>query len=145
MNQRMFDNKPMYVALAQRKDQRKQQLEQQYASRSGVRGMQQPMIPGVTMPYGMPYYPGGPGMPQVGRQPMMYPPQMAGMPRPRFPAGPAGPGQVRPMPGMAFPQMPGGMPFMAGPQVMPGGQRGAQRGGPRGKKNLLFFLHILRH
>jgi len=49
MNGRMLDGKPLYVALAQRKDVRRQQLEAQYAARVkvGVGGpMQPPMYPG---------------------------------------------------------------------------------------------------
>lgn len=90
MNGRMFDNKPLYVALAQRKDVRRQQLEAQYAARVkvGVGGpMQPPMYPGQppAQPplgyYGVPqrtYY-----QPQMLRQwaqpqgapgPMMGPP-----------------------------------------------------------------------
>lgn len=47
MNGRMFDNKPLYVALAQRKDVRRQQLEAQYAARVKVGGPMQPaMYPG---------------------------------------------------------------------------------------------------
>jgi len=90
MNGRMFDNKPLYVALAQRKDVRRQQLEAQYAARVkvGVGGPMQPaMYPGQppAQPpmgyYGVPqrtYY-----QPQMLRQwapsqgapgPMMGPP-----------------------------------------------------------------------
>jgi len=49
MNGRMMDGKPLYVALAQRKEVRRQQLEAQYAARVkvGVGGpMQAPMYPG---------------------------------------------------------------------------------------------------
>lgn len=88
MNGRMFDNKPLYVALAQRKDVRRQQLEAQYAARVKVGGPMQPaMYPGQppAQPpmgyYGVPqrtYY-----QPQMLRQwgpsqgapgPMMGPP-----------------------------------------------------------------------
>jgi len=41
MNNKMLVSKPIYVALAQRKDQRKQQLEAQYAQRGASRLMQQ--------------------------------------------------------------------------------------------------------
>jgi len=90
MNGRMFDNKPLYVALAQRKDVRRQQLEAQYAARVkvGVGGPMQPAMYGGQPPaqppmgyYGVPqrtYY-----QPQMLRQwapsqgapgPMMAPP-----------------------------------------------------------------------
>jgi len=91
MNGRMFDNKPLYVALAQRKDVRRQQLEAQYAARVKVGGPMQPaMYPGQppAQPpmgyYGVPqrtyYQPQmlrqwgpsqGPGAPMMG-PPMSY-------------------------------------------------------------------------
>jgi len=77
MNSRMLDNKPLYVALAQRKDVRRQQLEQAYAARVKV-GVGAPMAgqpqmfpgqpgPGPQAPMG--YYPGV-------RQPAFFQPQM---------------------------------------------------------------------
>jgi len=46
MNTKMIMNKPIYVALAQRKDQRRAQLEAQYAQRNAaMRGMQPGMNP----------------------------------------------------------------------------------------------------
>ncbi|RUS25538.1 hypothetical protein BC938DRAFT_472016 [Jimgerdemannia flammicorona] len=61
MNGRMVGNKPIYVALAQRKEVRKSQLEAQMAQRTQIR-MQQTAVPGI---------PGGPGyMPTA---PMFYP------------------------------------------------------------------------
>ena len=41
MNQRMFDGKPLYVALAQRKDVRKNQLEATIQARNQLRMQQQ--------------------------------------------------------------------------------------------------------
>ncbi|KAL7746466.1 Protein phosphatase PP2A regulatory subunit B [Sorochytrium milnesiophthora] len=78
MNGKMIENKPIYVALAQRKDQRRAQLEAQHAQRSQYR-MQpgQPMMPGVP---GM--YPGAPVYFAAPRG-NFYPQGMAA-PRPRW-------------------------------------------------------------
>lgn len=100
MNTRMLDNKPLYVALAQRKDVRRQQLEQAYAARVKV-GVNGPMAgqpqmfagqpgPGPQAPMG--YYPGVPQQrfyqPQMMRQwnpaqgpggAMMGPPHLGGV------------------------------------------------------------------
>ncbi|KAF2264701.1 polyadenylate binding protein [Lojkania enalia] len=65
MNQRMVNNKPLYVALAQRKDVRKSQLEATIQARNQLRMQQQ-----QQQQFG--------GMPQMflgpGQQPMMFPP-----------------------------------------------------------------------
>ncbi|WWC95018.1 polyadenylate-binding protein, cytoplasmic and nuclear [Kwoniella sp. B9012] len=145
MNGKMIGTKPLYVALAQRKDVRRQALESQIAQRSNMRmqygpggfgGMQgymgQPVYGYPPMPgYGQPM----PGMPPM-RGPMMgYPggPQNAMQSRPRYAPG----GQ--PMPGAPY----GGPPPMGGayggvpPQypVRPGGARipaAPSTNGPRG-------------
>jgi len=149
MNQKMIEGKPLYVALAQRKDVRKNQLEATIQARNQLRMQQQ-----QQQQFG--------SIPQMfiapGQQPMMYPPgargQMpfpAGMPGPQggrggFPGGPGqggrgGPNgqQMPPMympPGMAPGQFAGG-PYMnqqymqlqqAAQQAMGGNGRG--RGGP---------------
>lgn len=129
MNGHLLGNKPLYVALAQRKDERKNLLEQQHVQRnSGMRGMQRgpepqaPVYPGQPFfysPQHMPPRPGAPGQ-------YMYPQQM--MMRP----GPAG-----------YQQMMGGQ---MGPYGMQMGGRGGgrmqqgrqgpggnMRGGPGGK------------
>lgn len=86
MNGKMLLNKPIYVALAQRREVRRTQLEAQFAQRTGgmpPRGM--PMAAaGAQGMYGMPYWMGAQpgGMPQQPRQFMM--PQM-------MPRGPRGP------------------------------------------------------
>lgn len=84
MNGKMLLNKPIYVALAQRREVRRTQLEAQFAQRTGgmpPRGM--PMAGGAQGMYSMPYWMGAqPGMPQQPRQYMM--PQM-------MPRGPRGP------------------------------------------------------
>jgi len=98
----MILSKPIYVALAQRKEQRKAQLELQYQ-----RGQPTMQMPGPGMfPTGAPVYFAPP--PQPGQRPFIpYPAQM--MPRSRFP-NPQG--RFQP-----------GVPFMVQPQ-QPGGPRG---------------------
>jgi polyadenylate-binding protein len=119
MNGHLLGNKPLYVALAQRKDERKNLLEQQHVQRNtGMRGMQRgpepqaPVYPGQPFfysPQHMPPRPGAPGQ-------YMYPQQM--MMRP----GPAG-----------YQQMMGGQMGPYGAMQM--GGRGAgrmQQGGRQG-------------
>ncbi|KAK3994547.1 hypothetical protein QBC44DRAFT_340720 [Cladorrhinum sp. PSN332] len=151
MNQRMIDNKPLYVALAQRKDVRKNQLEasiqarnqlrmQQAAAQAGMPAqfMQPPVYfapgqqPGYPIPggRGMPFPQGNMGIPaQGGRQFPPYPAQVGrgGMPPQQLP--------VYPM--AAFP--PGGFPpqqnapqFMAAMQSIQNIQGGRGGPGPRG-------------
>jgi len=110
MNGRMVDGKPLYVALAQRKEIRKAQLEAQYVHRAKMGGMphQQPMFPHSPMFYQ--------GMPQR----MMYPPQQM-IPRARFPQGPAQMMGLRgPVTHQLMPVQPRG----------PGGPAGQRRRGP---------------
>lgn len=102
MNQRMVNNKPLYVALAQRKDVRKSQLEASIQARNQLR-MQQAAA-GVQMP----------GMPGQFIQTPMY----FGAQQPGFP-GAGGRGGVpygMPIPGQAGRQgqFPGGFPGQAG-------------------------------
>lgn len=114
MNGKMIGTKPLYVALAQRKDIRRQALESQMAQRN-VQRMQFPPFMGQQM-YGYPPMPGyGQPMMPMGRPMGAYPgnPQM--MPaRPRgYP--PAQPGM--PMPYGMPPQMggyPGAPPYPQG-------------------------------
>lgn len=90
MNQRMLNNKPLYVALAQRKDQRRTQLEAQIAARNQLRMQQQAAIQG--MPPQFPAQMNGYGYPpqQQQQQQMMGfqgRPQQFGMlpPQQRYP------------------------------------------------------------
>lgn len=105
LNNKMIGNKPLYVSLAQRKDQRRQQLETQIAQRNHLR-LQQAVAAGLPVPgyIGGPqmFYPGpgGYGAPPGARAGMGYPAPGMMPPRPRY----APPGQ--PMPGM----MPGPYP-----------------------------------
>ncbi|CCG82456.1 Polyadenylate-binding protein [Taphrina deformans PYCC 5710] len=116
MNQRMLNNKPLYVALAQRKDQRRTQLEAQISARNQLRVQQQAAVQG--MPVGYPgqmagYYPpqqqmmGFQGRPMPGQQfPGMMPPQQRfpqqgrGMP----PQGMYGPPMGQQFPGQGYHQ-----------------------------------------
>ena len=101
MNQKMMNNKPLYVALAQRKDVRKSQLEATIHARNQQRIQQQAAIG---------------SMPQQYMQPGMYfPPQGGYLP-------PAARGQM---------PFPGGMPPQGGRGGFPGGMPPqAGRGGP---------------
>jgi polyadenylate-binding protein len=112
MNQQLFHGKPLYVALAQRKEVRRTTLEAQINARSQERirhqvaqaGMPGPFMPGAG-PQPM-FYPGAPGFmpPPVGRgmPPQQYPGQPP-MQRPgqwRGPQQPGMPGPQQPYPGM---------------------------------------------
>jgi len=112
MNGKMLANKPIYVALAQRKEQRRAQLEAQHIQRNGMR-MQQVQAPG--MPNAM--YPAAPMYFAPGQRPtgFMYP-QM--VPRGgRFPPQPR-PG-YQPVP---FVVPPGAQPPRGNPRNMKGQQ-----------------------
>lgn len=161
MNQRMVSNKPLYVALAQRKDVRKSQLEASIQARNQLRMQQAAAAAGMPQQYMQPpvfYNPNQqPGfMPQGGRG-MPFPQPGMGMPnvqggRPgQFPGYPqqggrgAIPQQIPPnmygMPGQFPPQygQPGTPQFMAAMQqaqqaALAGGRGAPQggRGGPQG-------------
>jgi polyadenylate-binding protein len=117
MNGKMVDGKPLYVALAQRKEVRRAALEAQHArAKMGVMGgptfFPQPVM---FPPQGMP-------------QRVMFPPQPMAVPPRRF-----GPGQQPPQgaPQQARPgQQMMGMPYPMG--GMPMGPRPGNMGGPRG-------------
>lgn len=124
MNQKMVHGKPLYVALAQRKDVRRNQLEANIQARNQIRAqqvaaaagmpnqafMQQPMFfggqPGFMPPNARGQMPGYPGMPaQPGRGGF---PGMAGPQAGRNPMGQQMPPQMFGMP----PNMgPGGFPY----------------------------------
>lgn len=96
MNGKMLAGKPLYVALAQRKEMRQQQLAQAHSAR----GMGRPMMFPGMMPGMMMMQPGAPrGMFPMGMQggPMsMYPrPMFNQMQQQRVPRGPRGPQQQR--------------------------------------------------
>ncbi|KAF4922716.1 Polyadenylate-binding protein, cytoplasmic and nuclear [Colletotrichum viniferum] len=110
MNQRMVHGKPLYVALAQRKDVRKSQLEASIQARNQLRMQQAAAAAGLPQQYMQPpvFYAGGqqPVFPQGGRG-MPFP--QPGMPMPAVQGGRPG-------------QFPGGYPQQGGrgvPQQMP--------------------------
>ncbi|KAF7731463.1 Protein phosphatase PP2A regulatory subunit B [Apophysomyces ossiformis] len=104
MNGRMLGSKPIYVALAQRKEVRRSQLEAQVAQRNQMRmmGAAGAYLPGAPMFYAPP----GGFIPQ-GQRPMF--PQ--GMPRPRWSQHQQG--QIPP-PVAGYPQVPQFAPPMPG-------------------------------
>jgi len=129
MNNFMLEKKPLYVALAQRKEQRRAQLEAQHAQRNNtMRSIPSGMGMGVNPLYpGTPLFYGG-----VGRNTGMFPPtpyvnpQMTQYPGPR--RGYASAAQ----PTTAFPPGATGAPHTF---INPGVNRGGQRnpsGAPRG-------------
>ncbi|KAI2628451.1 polyadenylate binding protein [Hypoxylon sp. NC1633] len=90
MNQRMFNNKPLYVALAQRKDVRKSQLEASIQARNQLRMQQAAAAAGMPQQFMQP-----PGVYFNPGQQAGFPPQGRGMPYPMgMPGGQGGrPGQ----------------------------------------------------
>ncbi|EEP81692.1 polyadenylate-binding protein [Uncinocarpus reesii 1704] len=88
MNQRMVNGKPLYVALAQRKDVRRSQLEASIQARNTIRQQQAAAAAGMPQPFMQPPVFYGPG------QQNFLPNQRGGMPFQQ--------------PGMVIPQMPGG-------------------------------------
>lgn len=118
MNGKILGNKPIFVALAQRKDVRRAQLEAQHAQRAG---------PGQVMGR-------GPMAPMGGYQMPMYRPGPGGSMQPAYPMMPqmmAGPGRGG-MPGR------GGFPMMQQPRGYPGmGYQGMpQQVGGRGGRGM---------
>jgi polyadenylate-binding protein len=131
MNQKMVHGKPLYVALAQRKDVRKNQLEASIQARNTLRQQQQAAAAGMPGAYmqptifygaGQQFMPPGAqrgGMPFAG-QPGMVVPGMAGG-RGGYPGG--FPQQGRGMPQQQMPPqfaMPGQMPFLQNPALANG-------------------------
>ncbi|RYP68085.1 hypothetical protein DL770_008510 [Monosporascus sp. CRB-9-2] len=107
MNQRMFNNKPLYVALAQRKDVRKSQLEASIQARNQLRMQQAAAAAGMPQQYMQP-----PVFYAPGQQPG-FPPQ-------------AGRGMPFHQPGIGMPGVQGGRPGQFNPAYgAPQGGRGA--------------------
>ena len=130
----MLKGKPLYVALAQRKETRRAQLEQAAMQRNNMMPRQAgPMGPG--MPFGgpMPFMAAGPGgmAQRPGGPGGFFPAPFPGA----GPRGMPGPGRGgRGGPGMGYPGGPGGYPGgpYGAPQMMAAPGRGGGRGGPIG-------------
>ncbi|EXJ94178.1 hypothetical protein A1O1_02571 [Capronia coronata CBS 617.96] len=131
MNQKMVNGKPLYVALAQRKDVRRNQLEASIQARNTLRQQQQAAAAGMPQGYlppavfygpGQQFLPPGAqrGMPFAGQPGMVIPGMQGG--RGQFPGG--FPQQGRGMPqGQQLPPnfgLPGQMPFMQNPALVNG-------------------------
>jgi polyadenylate-binding protein len=128
MNSKLLANKPIFVALAQRREVRRAQLEAQHANRGGPGGPGQPGM--MRGPMGGPM--GYPGMPMYMQRP--GPPGPGGAMQPAYPMMPQMMGVGRGMPGQ---QGRGGYPMMGqqgrGGYNMPYGPmggRGGRAGGP---------------
>ncbi|KAL4881196.1 hypothetical protein BJY04DRAFT_207612 [Aspergillus karnatakaensis] len=157
MNQRMVNGKPLYVALAQRKDVRRSQLEASIQARNNIRQQQAAAAAGMPQTYMQPavfYGPGQQGfIPGGQRGGMQFPPQpgmMMGIPggRPGQYPGPfpgqqggrgVGPNQQIPPNFQGLPmgamQGPGGIPNGMGyPQMA-----NVQFGGGRGRGGVTGF------
>jgi len=104
MNGKIINNKPIFVALAQRREVRRAQLEAQHANRAAG--------------------PGGPGQPGMMRGPMGGPMGYPGMPMYMQRPGPGGAMQ---------PAYPMAMPQMMGPGGRGGGQRPYPMMGQQGR------------
>ncbi|KAI0429996.1 polyadenylate binding protein [Xylaria sp. FL1042] len=135
MNQRMFNNKPLYVALAQRKDVRKSQLEASIQARNQLRMQQAAAAAGMPQPYMQPpvFYPPGqqPGFPPQGGRGMPFP---GGMGMPGVQGG--RPGQFNPAYGSPQGGRNGAMPQQMPPNMyipgqFPPGAPYAQPGNPQ--------------
>ncbi|KAE8915304.1 Embryonic polyadenylate-binding protein [Phytophthora fragariae] len=149
MNGKLISGKPVYVALAQRKEVRRAQLEAQHAQqRAGMvvgRGMpmgQPPMYGAAPMFYGQPGQ-----MPQA-RQGFMYPQQMMprGVQRGPIPYGARVPGAPTPggypMPGYGMPmQQQRGQPRRGRQGPGPQGPQGA----PANRRNFKYTANARNH
>ena len=145
MNQRMVNGKPLYVALAQRKDVRKSQLEASIQARNQIRMQQAAAAAGMPQQFMQQpmFYPPGqqPGfIPQAGGRGMPFPPQ-AGMPIPGAQGG--RPGQYP----SGFPPQQGGR-GGPGPQQLPPNMYGMPGqfppGTPYGQQNNPQFLAAMQ-
>ncbi|KAL8908134.1 MAG: hypothetical protein Q9171_005577 [Xanthocarpia ochracea] len=161
-NQKMVNGKPLYVALAQRKDVRKNQLEASIQQRNQIRmqqaaaaaGMPQQQFMQPAMFYGPGQQPGmmGPnaagrgGMPFTAQQGMMLPGMQAGRAGafPGMQGQQGGRGGAQQLPANAFglpgqlpfgamPQAPGGFPGMGYPQALAQVSAQLGRGGQSGR------------
>ncbi|KAH8599947.1 hypothetical protein B0O99DRAFT_503584 [Bisporella sp. PMI_857] len=144
MNQRMVNGKPLYVALAQRKDVRKSQLEASIQARNQVRMQQAAAAAGVPpqfMQQQAMFYP-------PGQQPAYLPQGGRGIPFPQgaIPLPGSQPGRPGQFPG--FPPQQGGRGGPGGqlPPNMPYGLPGQFPGqpGPYGQQNSPAFVAAMQ-
>jgi len=136
MNGKMLSGKPLYVALAQRKDQRRAMLEQQHAARlkMGMTPMPQMYPPQGPQPMMYQKFPQGP-------QPMMYPQAMMSrarwqpsqVPSMQGPRPPPVNYQLMPVNTRAPQPMPNGMQSQQGHNQQQRGGRGGGSGGGGGR------------
>jgi polyadenylate-binding protein len=98
---KVLNGKPLYIALAQRKDVRTAQLQAQYAHRAAGRGMAPPMMGFMMGPQ--------PGQRGAGPYPAPYPGMVQQVRPPRWQQGPQGGGRAQP-----YPQQQQGYPPVAG-------------------------------
>jgi polyadenylate-binding protein len=123
MSGKMLAGKPIYVALAQRKEVRQAQLNAAHAARTGMARGPMGMSPMMFMP----------GMMGGARPMMMQPGMQQGMP------GMPGGNYPRPMMGMpGMPGMPGMMPSQQR-MMMNGNGRGRNNRGPKQGGNKQFY------
>ncbi|TQD91713.1 hypothetical protein C1H46_022704 [Malus baccata] len=118
MNGKMIGRKPLYVAVAQRKEERKARLQARFAQIRAPGGM-------TPLPSGLPGY--HPGAPRLAPQQLYYGQGSAGL----LPQQPAGYGfQQQLLPGMRPGVGPNFiMPYHLQRQGQPGQRMGARRGG----------------
>ncbi|KAI9226061.1 MAG: hypothetical protein DHS80DRAFT_19341 [Piptocephalis tieghemiana] len=133
MNGRLIAGKPIYVALAQRKEVRRSQLEAQLLHRTQLRMQQQQQAAAAAAAaamqnYGLvgpgPHHHHGPPPPGSSPAPGLYYP---GPPPPNFPGGTSRPGAGVPPP----PHLAGA----GGPYGSPNGPQGGAPGGPNRRWN----------
>ncbi|KAI1434260.1 hypothetical protein GGR50DRAFT_418750 [Xylaria sp. CBS 124048] len=140
MNQRMFDNKPLYVALAQRKDVRKSQLEASIQARNQLRMQQAAAAAGMPQPYmqHQVFFPPNqqPGFPPQGGRAMPFP---GGMGMPGVQGG--RPGQFNPAYGTPQGGRNGAMPQQIPPNMYLPGQ--FPPGAPYGQPGNPQFMAVM--
>ncbi|KAI8826132.1 polyadenylate-binding protein [Fimicolochytrium jonesii] len=135
MNARIVCSKPIYVALAQRKEVRRQHIDAQMLQRTQMR-MQQTMGMGGTYPGS--FYPPH-GMVHPSRAGVVYPPPPMASRRWAGPGseGPAQPGQAQIPVGAYAAVQPGPLPVQFAPQIGARPRQQQQRGPPGTRPNLM--------